>query len=88
MDWDEIGEGDNPAQNPPELTEHDMFCLNWFGENITGFAVEAGLIPGLLGELSFYPGERPLFHRKISMIYESNRRIAEEEAKKKVKDNG
>lgn len=84
MDWNEIGTGDAACQNPPELTEHDGFVYTWYSENITGFAMEFGLMPELLKSLKLKEEMLSLFLLKCDMIYQSSLRVQEKERK----DNG
>jgi hypothetical protein len=90
-DWDEIGEGERACQNPPALEAHDIVAWEWATENVTGFAVEAGLVPGMIAELEMDPDDRPLFVRKVGMIYSTlvkiSREDAEAEAELKRKGN-
>lgn len=69
-DWGEAGsEGPHPAQNPPEVSEHDEFVLAWFSENVNSFVKDFGLMSMLISELKLNAEERILFLRKIDLIY-------------------
>jgi hypothetical protein len=73
------------------LEAHDIVAWEWATENVTGFAVEAGLVPGMIAELEMDPDDRPLFVRKVGMIYSTlvkiSREDAEAEAELKRKGN-
>ena len=79
MDWDEIGEGDHPAQNPPLLDDHDLFVFDWYGENCTAIVKEYGLMPSLIAELDLAGDKKTIFLNKLNMIYMSLQRIRQKE---------
>ena len=90
MDWDEIGEGDKACQNPPELTEHDLFVYRWYQNCplhesylVRGF----NLLPDMIADLELNPDEKLLFLKKLEMIYQAHLSIQIEKADKEGKEN-
>lgn len=84
-DWGEIGKGDHPAQNPPQIGRGDLLALRWYNENATGFIKDYGLLPMLLSELGMKPGNRSLFLTKASHIHRAMMDIGQKEAEEKSK---
>jgi hypothetical protein len=88
MDWgdkaqpSEMGKGNHPAQNPPELTEHDEFCLFWFNRYCTGFVKEYGLSAFFFQKLELETDEATLFLYKLDMIYLAGVEIWKERMKR------
>ena len=82
-DWDRIGEGDNPAQNPPIISEGDRFALEWFYRNVSGFSMEAGILPMLIERLGLTENQSELFMQRVGLIYNAELEIVQREIKKK-----
>ena len=66
----EIGEGSHPAQNPPPLDDHSAATIIWYGENVTAFARNHGLVPELIRELGLRGEEKAITLAKLNVIYE------------------
>lgn len=71
MDWNKLGEGEKDAQNPPDLTEHDLFVYKWFGLNCSLFTKDFNLMPSLLDDLRLKHDEKELFIYKLGLIYQA-----------------
>lgn len=63
------------------LSEGDLFAIEWFNRNVTGFAMESGMISGLVDELGFEGVSKELFLLKLNLIYQSIQRSQMEEYK-------
>ena len=70
----EIGKGSHPAQNPPPLDDHSAAVMIWYGENVTAFARDYGLLPGLIRELGLRGEEKAIALAKMNVIYEARLR--------------
>ena len=80
--WDEIGEGDHPAQNPPRLNEHDAAALEFFSVYCNGLSIESGMLVSALGDVEYEDAEsKALLIMKLGMIYSMNMKLAREKAK-------
>lgn len=78
MDWDTIGEGDHPAQNPPILTDEDEFILGWYYRNTRNyFVVNFQMFNSLIDDLRMDPGQKDLFMYKLNIIHQMDDRIAQ-----------
>lgn len=90
VDWDEIGIGDKACQNPPELTEHDLFVYRWYQNcplHESYLVREFNLLPDLISNLDLDPNEKLLFIRKLEMIYKTHLKIRMEKAEKEGTGN-
>jgi len=68
--------------DPPEITEHDEFCLLWFSRYCTAFAKEYGLSVFFLRDLELETDEATLFLHKLNMIYSAGMEIWREKMKR------
>jgi len=81
---DKDGEGEElpehypPELRRPELDDYDVFILNWFGQNCTGFVKEYGLMPHLLAELELSYEDKDFLLMKLSVIYGTLQKIEQE----------
>lgn len=58
-----------------------MFAIEWYSRNVTGFAMESGMISGLVDKLGFNGVSKELFLLKINLIYQSMQKARMEELK-------
>lgn len=55
----------------------------WALDYVSGFTLEAGLLPGLMADLRLKGDDKRVFVGKVSMIYATFLKIEREEAQKK-----
>lgn len=84
-DWDEIGKGAHPAQNPPPIDEGDRFVWNWYFANCTKFAQDFNLLPELIKGLGMDRKSLELFLRKLSLIHLTIQKIQQEEMESEMR---
>ncbi len=78
MDWDTIGEGDHPAQNPPELSENDRFTWNWYFRNTRNyFVMNQKLLVSLIDDLDLDSCQKDLFLMKLDVIHKMDFTLSE-----------
>lgn len=91
-DWTQIGEGDNPAQNPPPIDEDDRLALRFYTESVGGFVRDFNLMPSLINDLNLDPPTRRILLFKLDTIHnhvlEMRQREQNREIKKASKGNG
>jgi hypothetical protein len=60
-----------------------MASWEWALEHVTTFTLEAGMIPAMIDEINFLPGEKDLFIRKAGLTYSALMRISRKKAESK-----
>lgn len=75
VDWDQIGATDHPGLNPPQLSQADLYVLEWYGRHVSMFTKDFNLIPMFIEAMQLPPGAQELLIKKLSMIYDSNLRM-------------
>ena len=51
------------------LDAHSKAVLEWFDENVTGFAKDFGLMDGMIRDTGLVGEDRAVFVRKLDAIY-------------------
>lgn len=76
--WGRAADGQQVVRgnHPPELDEHSEAVLEFYGDNVSSFVQEFGLMPDLVKELGMVDEQRILFMKKMNMIYEHALKMA------------
>ena len=78
MDWDSIGKGEHPAQNPPEISKFDRLILDFYFRNTrNAFVVHHHLMGEMVRSLHLDDSELPIFMAKIGIIQRMDENIEE-----------
>lgn len=84
MDWGAIGEGDHPAQNPPEISKFDRLILDFYFRNTrNAFVVHNNLMGEMVRSLNLKDSELHIFMAKIGIIQRMDENIADSIERKK-----
>lgn len=73
------------AEHEKELTGFEVFCLNWFYENVSSFTFQTNLIGELMRELELKGMTKKIFLIAMNMIF--NHQLSIEREKAKAKEN-
>jgi hypothetical protein len=69
-----------------ELTEFELFSLEWYRSNVNQFSFDAHLIGELIKELGLTKETKTIFLKTTNMIYISDTEIAKARARKDMKE--
>ncbi len=84
MDWGTIGEGEHPAQNPPEISSFDRLIMDFYFRNTRNpFVFHNQLMGEMVRSLNLNDSDLQMFMTKIGMIQEMDERIEETNQRKK-----
>jgi hypothetical protein len=70
-----------------KLTLWEAWTFSWYGENVSAFAREMGIVADNFKELRIRGMSRRLFLKAMNMIRDAVEKVADEQAKKAAEEN-
>lgn len=74
------------AEIESRLTEWEGWAFSWYGENVSSFTREMGIIADCFKELELGGASRRLFLKAMNMVYDKVGKVAEAQAKKAAEE--